>query len=96
MFRLAQSSRGEKNTNERMKKKRKKRAFITSFNRVIIKVFFFLFLEETSSVKNAFLIGEINFEKKFNTFKNDTHERASELDKLGNREKKSRAEMKFN
>lgn len=30
--------------------------------------------DETSSVKNAFLIGEINFQKKFNTFENDTHE----------------------
>jgi hypothetical protein len=28
----------------------------------------------SSSLKNAFLIGEINFEKKFNTFENDTHE----------------------
>lgn len=30
---------------------------------------------KTSSVKNAFLIGEINFEKKFSTLRNDTHER---------------------
>lgn len=30
---------------------------------------------ETSSVKNVFLIGEINFEKIFNTFENDTHSR---------------------
>lgn len=55
----------------------------TSFNRVIIKLFsfFLLFLEvsKTSSVKNAFLIGEINFEKKFNTFENDTHERQREM-----------------
>lgn len=36
------------------------------------------FLDETSSVKNAFLIGEINFDKKFNTFENDTHERISQ------------------
>lgn len=35
----------------------------------------FVLVDETSSVKNAFLIGEINFEKKFNTFENDTHER---------------------
>lgn len=34
----------------------------------------FAFWRATSSVKNAFLIGEINFEKKFNTFENDTHE----------------------
>lgn len=50
--------------------------FITSFNRVIIVARSPFVsspgLGETSSVKNAFLIGEINFEKKFNTFENDT------------------------
>lgn len=85
--------------------------FITSFNRIIIKLwcslslslqfstlyffsttqifvcllFFAIEIEEenevkrerreTSSVKNVFLIGEINFEKIFNTFENDTHSR---------------------
>lgn len=62
----------------------------TSFNRVIIKIFSFLpFLEvETSSVKNAFLIGEINFEKKFNTFENDTHQREREREIDGQGKKK--------
>lgn len=50
-------------------------------------LFFFLFLEvETSSVKNAFLIGEINFKKKFNTFENDTHEREREAIRAKNKQ----------